>query len=144
MMTPELTLHMLMYCKRARLLSFLHSSYTRSYTILQLLRLASYSYVLGRYATMSDFLKLAWLRVVERKEQYLLSNVFKALYFEEWPSYLRVNTRNTTRTPRSSLSSSYVAVAISIRYLPRHVFNMLPHHIRNSNLAISRVVDKSP
>ena len=65
-------------------------------------QLAAASFVLGRYATKQDLLKLAWLPVVERKEQHLLSNAFKALYFEGWPSYLRLNTRNATRTLKSS------------------------------------------
>ena len=69
---------------------------------LQRVQLAAASFVLGRYATKLDLLKLAWLPVVERKEQHLLSNAFKALYFEDWPSYLRLNTRNATRTLRSS------------------------------------------
>ena len=59
---------------------------------LQRAQLAAASFVLGRYAAKQGLLKLAWLPVVERKEQHLLSNTFKALYFEDRPSYLRLNT----------------------------------------------------
>ena len=89
---------------------------------LQRVQLAAASFVSGRYATKQDLLNLAWLPVVERKEQHLLSNAFKALYFEDWPSYLRLNTRNATRTLESGTFQDSTA----------SVYNALPHHIRNS------------
>ena len=52
------------------------------------------------YATKQDLFKLGWCIVGKHKQQNVSNNVFKALYFEEWPSYLGLNNRNATRTPR--------------------------------------------
>ena len=68
---------------------------------LQRVQLTAASFVLGHYATKHDSLiKLAWLPAVKCKEQHFLSNVFKALYFDDWPSYLRLNTGNAARMLR--------------------------------------------
>ena len=86
------------------------------------------------------FLKLGWFQVVKRKKQPLPNNVFKALYFEDWPSYLTLNILNATRTLRSS-SQVMLQVPLDVRHLPSQryrsfqgLFSALPHSIRNSSV----------
>ena len=43
------------------------------------------------YATKQDLFKLGWRIVGKHKQQNLSNNVLKALYFEDWPSYLRLS-----------------------------------------------------
>ena len=67
------------------------------------------------------FLKLAWFQVVKRTKQPLPNNVFKALYFEDWPSYLRLNILNSTRALRSS-SQVMLQVPLDVRHLPSQCY----------------------
>ena len=53
---------------------------------------AAAGFFLGRYANKLDVLKLGWLPINERRENHLLYTVFKALYFNNWPSYLKLGT----------------------------------------------------
>ena len=50
--------------------------------------LAAAAFVLGRYAHMPDVIKLGWIPIKERKENHILLNTFKALHYNDWPSYL--------------------------------------------------------
>ena len=60
---------------------------------LQHVHSAAASFILGHYANKLNVLKLGWLPINERRENHLLHTVFKALYFNNWPSYL--NTRHS-------------------------------------------------
>ena len=52
-------------------------------------QLAAAGFVLGRYAHMPDVIKLGWIPIKERRENHiLLDTVFKALHYNDWPSYL--------------------------------------------------------
>ena len=67
-------------------------------------------------------LKLGRLQVVKRKKQHLPNNVFKALHFEGWPSYLRLNILNATRTLRLSTSQVMLQVPLDVRHLPSQCY----------------------
>ena len=69
----------------------------------------------------ATFLMLGWFQVVKRTKQPLPNNVFKALYFEDWPTYLRLNILNTTRTLRSS-SQDMLRVPLDVRHLPSQCY----------------------
>ena len=47
-------------------------------------------FVLGRYAREADCLQVVWLPLIERRNYQLVQCVFKALYFNHWPQYLKV------------------------------------------------------
>ena len=47
-------------------------------------------YVLGRYAGEADCLQVGWLPLIECRNYQLLQCVFKALYFDYWPQYLKL------------------------------------------------------
>ena len=49
------------------------------------------SFVLGRYAREADSLQLGWLPVAERRQFQVLLSAFKALYFNNWPEYIKVD-----------------------------------------------------
>ena len=72
--------------------------------------MSSMSVILYQIILLRDFSEYSWRLLVliiqdvvcnqvcvESEEQHLLSNVFKALYLGDWPSYLGLNTRNTIR-----------------------------------------------
>ena len=67
---------------------------------LQHVQSAAAGFVLGRYANKLDVLKLGWLPINERTENHLLHTVFKALNFNNWPSYLKLDIHNPGRTLR--------------------------------------------
>lgn len=69
---------------------------------LQRVQLADAGFVLGHYVHMPDLIKLGWMPIKERRENHLLNTVFKALHCNDWPSYLKPDIHNPTRTLRSS------------------------------------------
>jgi hypothetical protein len=60
------------------------------------------SFVLGRYAREADSLQLGWLPVADRRQFQVLLSAFKALYFNNWPEYIKVDQYVPGRTLRSS------------------------------------------
>ena len=63
-------------------------------------------YVLGRYAREADCLQLGWLPLIERRSYQLLQCVFKALYFDYWPQYLKLEQRIPAQTYARPVKSS--------------------------------------
>ena len=59
-------------------------------------------FVNGCYGHEEDCLKLGWLPIIEPRKLHLLDATFKALYFENWPDYIRLEKYIPTRTLRSS------------------------------------------
>jgi hypothetical protein len=60
------------------------------------------SFVVNRYATEEDVLKLGWLPTKERTELDLLRATHHAMYNPSWPEYLKVEKREPKRLLRSS------------------------------------------
>ena len=69
-------------------------------------RLQRVQNVLGRYAREPDCLQLGWLPLIERRSYQLLQCVFKALYFDYWPQYLKLEQHIPARDLGSSCRKS--------------------------------------
>ena len=69
---------------------------------LQRVQLAAASFGLGRYAKMLDLATLRWLPIAECRESHLLLAAYKAMYFTNWPSYLKLDVYTPGRSLRSS------------------------------------------
>ena len=101
---------------------------------LQRVQLAAAGLVLGHYVRMPDLIKLGWMPIKERRENHLLNTVFKALHCDDWPSYLKLDIHNPTRTLRSSRETT-LKVPLetgTCQDSASNVFNSLPHAARNS------------
>jgi hypothetical protein len=55
------------------------------------------SFVVNRYATEEDVLKLGWLPTKERTELDLFRATHHAMYNPSWPEYLKVEKREPKR-----------------------------------------------
>ena len=100
---------------------------------LQRVQRAAAGFVIGRYATELDVLKLGWLPVKERRDFHLAQAIFKALYFDQWPSYLKLELYTPGRTLRSS-SETKLTVPLendTFQASAAKIFNVLPLEIRN-------------
>ena len=69
---------------------------------LQRVQRAAAGFVVGKYATELDVLKLGWLPIKERRDFHLAQATFKTLYFDQWPSYLKLELYTPGRKLRSS------------------------------------------
>ncbi len=92
-------------------------------------------FVHGRYAKEVDCLSLGWLPLKERRDLHLLNITFKALYFEQWPAYLKLRKYVPGRTLRSSndVKLEVPLVNGTFQDSAAAVFNNLPADIRNCN-----------
>ena len=83
---------------------------------------------------MPDSIKLGWMPIKERKENQLLNTISKALHFSDWPSYLKLDIHNPTRTLRSSRETTLKVLLESGTFQDSvsNVFNLLPSAARNS------------
>lgn len=72
--------------------------------------------------------------IKERREYQLLNTAFKALRYNDWPSYLKPHIHDPTRTLRSSKETTLKASLASgtIQDSPSSVFNSFPSAARNS------------
>ena len=73
---------------------------------LQRVQLAAASFVLGRYAKMLDLATLRWLPIAECRESHLLLAAYKAMYFTNWLSYLKLDVYTPGRSLRSSTETT--------------------------------------
>ena len=83
---------------------------------------------------MPDLINVGWMPIKERRENHFLNTVFKALYCNDWPSYLKLDIHNPTRTLRSSRETT-LKVPLetgTFQDSASNVFNSLPHAARNS------------
>ena len=87
-------------------------------------------YVLGRYA---DCLQLGWLPLIGRRSYQLLQCVFKALYFDYWPQYLKLEQQIPARNLRSSCEVRLKVPIESGTFQDSSaaMFNALPSYLRN-------------
>ena len=63
---------------------------------------AAVGFVLNRYCSEEDVLKLSWLPALEYTKLNILKPGHRALYHNNWPEYLTLSRRNPSRTLRSS------------------------------------------
>ena len=95
---------------------------------LQRVQRAAAGFVVGKFATELDVLKLGWLPIKERRDFHLAQATFKALYFDQWPSYLKLELYTPGRTLRSS-SETKLAVPLennTFQASAAKIFNILP------------------
>ena len=99
---------------------------------LQRLQKAAASFVLGRYASSTDILKLNWLPIVKRREFNCMKMTFKAIHNENWPSVNRIDIKKTNRTLRNSneLKLSTSMIRDTFQDIASKLFNKLPKAIR--------------
>ncbi|XP_022805286.1 E3 ubiquitin-protein ligase DZIP3-like [Stylophora pistillata] len=100
---------------------------------LQRVQIVCAGYVLGRYAKEADCLQLGWLPVIERRSYQLLQCVLKALYFDYWPQYLKLEQHVPARNLRWSCE---VRLKVPIETgtfqdSSAAIFNALPSYLRN-------------
>ena len=101
---------------------------------LQRAQCAAPGFVVGRYATKLDVLKLRWLPIKERRDFHLAQATFKALYFDQWPSYLKLELYTYPgRTLRSSSETKFTVPLENDTFQAGavNIFNILPLEIRN-------------
>ena len=101
---------------------------------LQRVQLAAAGFVLGRYEHTPGLIKLGWMPIKERRQYQFLNTVFKALHYNDWPSYLKLDIHIPTRTLRSSKETTLKVPLESGTFQDSasNVFNSLPSAARNS------------
>ena len=101
---------------------------------MQRVQLAAASFVIGRFADVGDIAKLGWLPIRERRQYRLLCMTFKALNFDDWPSYLKVKKREPGRNLRSS-GTNLLEVpleSMTFQHSASKLFNRLPQDLRTT------------
>ena len=83
---------------------------------------------------MPDVIKLGWIPIKEGRENHILLNTFKALHYNDWPSYLKLDTHNPSGTLRSSKETrlKFSLASGTFQDSASNVFNSLPSAARNS------------
>ena len=86
---------------------------------------------LSRYAREADCLQLGWLPLIERYQ--LLQCVFKALYFDYWPQYLKLEQHIPARDLCSSCEVKLKVPIESGTFQDSSaaMFNALPSYLWN-------------
>ena len=106
---------------------------------LQRIQNAATSFVIGRYATTADAVKIGWLPVQERREWHLLKTTYKALHDTSWPSYASLKVAKPLRNLRSSDSTKLTVPRVkgTFQDLASKYFNKLPNDIKNCETLVS-------
>ena len=91
------------------------------------------SFVLGRYAREADSLQLGWLPVAEQRQFQVLLSAFKALCFNNWPEYIKVDQYVPGGTLRSSsqIQLEVPTESGTFQDSAAAAFNSLPDCLRN-------------
>jgi hypothetical protein len=101
---------------------------------LQRLQFAAASFILGRYVnTTADILKLGWLPLKELRDYSLLKCVYKAIYFDNCPVYLKLQIVQPVRNLRYTIAPRLVTplTTNTFQHSASKIFNSLPAEIRN-------------
>jgi hypothetical protein len=94
-------------------------------------------FVQGRYANTENALELNWLSVKEIIEFDIAKLAFKAIYFDNWPSYLPVNAKQQVRVLRSSCDGKILEIpkiSNTFEHSAAIIFNSLPKDIRDCTI----------
>ena len=91
-------------------------------------------FVLCCYSRVEDVIDLKWLPVKERIEFNIAKLAFKAINFDNWPSYLTVKIKQHTRVLHSNDNGRMLEI-LRINNTFGHsasiIFNSLPQNIRD-------------
>ena len=93
---------------------------------------AAAGFVLNRFCTESNVLRLGWLPTLENTELNILKLVHRALYSSSWPENLKLTRHSTQRQLRSSnaLLLQISLVKGTFQDAAANLFNRLPAHLR--------------
>ena len=82
---------------------------------------------------MPDLATLRWLPIAECRESHLLLAAYKAMYFTNWPSYLKLDVYTSGRSLRSSTETTLKVSKTPGTFQDSisKSFNSLPSIIRN-------------
>ena len=89
---------------------------------------AAAGFVLNRYCSEKDVLKLGWLPTLENTQLKLGD---RALYNNNWPEYLKLSRHNSSRTLRST-SAPFLQISLlkgTFQYSFPNLYNDLPANI---------------
>ena len=136
-MTPQETKKSLV---QSLVLSKLNYNDTVSYPLplflqkrMQRVQNAAASFVLNRYCSEDDVMKLGWLPVLENTQLNILKLGHRAIYNNNWPDYLMLSRHNPGRTLRSS-SAPLLQISLlkgTFQDSVANLFNDLPANIRS-------------
>ena len=101
---------------------------------LQRLQFAMASFVTCKYVnSISTILDLNWLPILELRDYSLFKTIFKALYSDNWPSYLNLEVVKPIRHLRSSVAPRLYVPLVqgTFQHSAAIIFNELPANIRN-------------
>ena len=101
---------------------------------LQRLQFAMASFVTCEYVnSISTILDLNWLPIPELRDYSLFKTIFKALYSDNWPSYLNLEVVKPIRHLRSSVAQRLYVPLVqgTFQHSAAIIFNELPVNIRN-------------
>ncbi|XP_015759559.1 PREDICTED: uncharacterized protein LOC107338822 [Acropora digitifera] len=101
---------------------------------LQRLQFAMASFVTCKYVnSISTILDPNWLPILELRDYSLFKTIFKALYSDNWPSYLNLEVVKPIRHLRSSVAPRLYVPLVqgTFQHSTAIIFNELPANIRN-------------
>ena len=102
-------------------------------------------FVLCRYSRVEDVIDLKWLPVKERIEFNIAKLAFKAINFDNWPSYLTVKIKQQTRVLRSNDNGRMLEIPRinnTFEHSASIIFNSLPQNIRDNDISYSNFVNQ--
>lgn len=101
---------------------------------LQRVQTCAAGYVFRRYATVNDIFTLKWLPIVEFIEFITVKLVHQAIYAENWPAYLKLETVQYNRNTRLSQDGIRIKYGESRTFQEQaKAFNFLPKSIREES-----------
>ena len=101
---------------------------------LQRIQTCAAGYVFRRYANINDIFSLKWLPMIEFIEFSTVKLVHKAIYSENWPEYLKLETVQYNRNTRLSQDGIRIKHGESRTFQDQaKAFNLLPKSIREES-----------
>ena len=97
------------------------------------------------YALHEDVIDLKWLPVKERIGFNIAKVAFKAINFDNWPSYLTVKIKQQTRVLRSNDNGRMLEIPRinnTFEHSASIIFNSLPRNIRDNDISYSSFVNQ--
>ena len=91
------------------------------------------SFVNSRYCRTDDVVKMGWLPVKQRQELSLLISAHNSVFNENYPSYLQLELKRSTRVLRNATDTTIRFSVNSSNYedLAARAFNSLPEDVRS-------------
>ena len=99
---------------------------------LQRVQKAAAGFVVQRYATVADVIKLGWLPIQERRDCHVLKTAYKALHDPYWPQYISLEVVKPVRSLRSSDTTKLTIPNCegTFQHAAAKLFNELPSDLK--------------